>query len=113
MIMTPAVVPELGELIEEHNLSRLLDFNNSRILFTSTQIGCSFRNEISPCAGPLRVREFTMAEIEHYIDPLDKSQPRFLCDKVLMLLHRDVQAAGAHQQNQKMCYRTHRKSMIF
>jgi len=36
-----------------------------------------FRNEISPRQGLLRVREFTMAEIEHFVDPLDKSHPKF------------------------------------
>ena len=45
------------------NFERLLDFNNGRVPFASAQIGKSFRNEISPRAGLLRVREFTMAEI--------------------------------------------------
>jgi glycyl-tRNA synthetase len=43
------------------------------------------------------VREFTMAEIEHYVDPLDKSHPRFreVRDVVLTLLDRDVQFSGS------------------
>ena len=28
-------------------------------------------------SGLLRVREFTMAEIEHFCDPWDKAHPRF------------------------------------
>ena len=36
------------------------------------QIGNSYRNEISPRAGLLRVREFTQAEIEHFCNPQDK-----------------------------------------
>jgi hypothetical protein len=36
------------------------------------QIGSSYRNEISPRAGLLRVREFTQAEIEHFVNPNDK-----------------------------------------
>ena len=36
------------------------------------QIGNSYRNEISPRAGLLRVREFTQAEIEHFCNPTDK-----------------------------------------
>ena len=36
------------------------------------QIGNSYRNEIAPRAGLLRVREFTQAEIEHFCNPLDK-----------------------------------------
>lgn len=36
-----------------------------------------FRNEISPRQGLLRVREFTMAEIEHFVDPQNKNHPKF------------------------------------
>ncbi|KAF9788483.1 hypothetical protein BJ322DRAFT_1106474 [Thelephora terrestris] len=79
------------------NFSRLLEFNNGRIPFASAQIGRSFRNEISPRAGLLRVREFTMAEIEHYVDPEDKRHERFheVRDLVLSLLDRDTQYAGS------------------
>jgi glycyl-tRNA synthetase len=38
------------------NFNRLLDFNNGRVPFASAQIGRSFRNEISPRSGLLRVR---------------------------------------------------------
>lgn len=38
------------------NFGRLLDFNNGRVPFASAQIGKSFRNEISPRSGLLRVR---------------------------------------------------------
>ncbi|KAI0002503.1 glycyl-tRNA synthetase [Russula compacta] len=81
------------------NFSRLLEFNNGRIPFASAQIGRSFRNEISPRAGLLRVREFTMAEIEHYVDPEDKCHDRFheVRDVVLDLLDRNVQASGSTQ----------------
>jgi glycyl-tRNA synthetase len=84
------------------NFSRLLDFNNGRVPFASAQIGRSFRNEISPRAGLLRVREFTMAEIEHYVDPLDKRHERFkeVCDIVLTLLDRHIQSAGSTQVTQ-------------
>ncbi|KAI0087188.1 glycyl-tRNA synthetase [Irpex rosettiformis] len=79
------------------NFARLLDFNNNRLPFASAQVGRSFRNEISPRAGLLRVREFTMAEIEHYVDPEDKSHERFdeVRDLELELLDRHVQVAGA------------------
>ena len=45
--------------------------------FAAAMIGLAFRNEISPRQGLLRVREFTMAEIEHFVDPEDKSHPKF------------------------------------
>lgn len=79
------------------NFNRLLDFNNGRLPFASAQIGRSFRNEISPKQGLLRVREFTMAEIEHYVDPQLKDHPRFqdVAETILRLLPKDVQSAGS------------------
>lgn len=79
------------------NFNKLLEFNNSKTPFASASIGKSFRNEISPRAGLLRVREFLMAEIEHFLDPEDKSHPRFheVKDVKLSFLPREVQEAGS------------------
>lgn len=57
------------------NFKRLLEFNQGRLPFAAAQIGNSFRNEISPRSGLLRVREFTMCEIEHFCD--SKNHPKF------------------------------------
>eukprot|EP01130_Rhizamoeba_saxonica_P017626 TRINITY_DN8583_c0_g1_i1.p1 TRINITY_DN8583_c0_g1~~TRINITY_DN8583_c0_g1_i1.p1 ORF type:complete len:614 (-),score=146.92 TRINITY_DN8583_c0_g1_i1:19-1860(-) len=75
------------------NFPRLLEYNNGRLPFAGAQIGPAFRNEISPKRGLLRVREFTLAEIEHFIDPADKSHPKFagVADYVLPLYPRDQQ----------------------
>lgn len=59
------------------NFKRLLEFNQGRLPFAAAQIGNSFRNEISPRSGLIRVREFTMAEIEHFCDPNLKDHPKF------------------------------------
>lgn len=59
------------------NFKRLLEFNQGRLPFAAAQIGNSFRNEISPRSGLIRVREFTMAEIEHFCDPGMKDHPKF------------------------------------
>lgn len=59
------------------NFKRLLEFNQGRLPFAAAQIGNSFRNEISPRSGLIRVREFTMAEIEHFCDPNQKDHPKF------------------------------------
>ncbi|KAI0226685.1 Glycine--tRNA ligase [Lamellibrachia satsuma] len=59
------------------NFKRLLDFNQGKLPFAGAQIGTAFRNEISPRSGLIRVREFQMAEIEHFCDPEDKSHPKF------------------------------------
>jgi len=78
------------------NFQRLYEYNNSALPFASAQIGRSFRNEISPRNGLLRVREFTMAEIEHFVDPADKSHPRFkeVADTKIRFLRKEVQSAG-------------------
>lgn len=80
------------------NFQKLLDFNNQAMPFASASIGKSFRNEISPRSGLLRVREFLMAEIEHYVDPEGgKKHDRFdeVKDVELSLLSREVQLSGS------------------
>lgn len=59
------------------NFNKLLDYNGGRLPFASAQIGLAFRNEISPRGALLRVREFQVAEIEHFVDPENKSHPKF------------------------------------
>ena len=79
------------------NFKKLLEFNQNQMPFASASIGKSFRNEISPRAGLLRVREFLMAEIEHYVDPQGgKKHARFdeVKDVELVLLNRHTQLAG-------------------
>eukprot|EP00816_Leptocylindrus_hargravesii_P003166 CAMPEP_0196823322 /NCGR_PEP_ID=MMETSP1362-20130617/86987_1 /TAXON_ID=163516 /ORGANISM="Leptocylindrus danicus, Strain CCMP1856" /LENGTH=704 /DNA_ID=CAMNT_0042203153 /DNA_START=23 /DNA_END=2137 /DNA_ORIENTATION=+ len=75
------------------NFRRLLDYNAQKMPFAAAQIGLGFRNEISPRSGLLRVREFTMAEIEHFVNPDDKAHPSFgnVKDKELVLFGRDDQ----------------------
>ena len=67
------------------NFKHLLDFNSNRIPFGSASIGLGFRNEIAPRSGLLRVREFTMAEIEYFVDPLKKEHKKFHTLKDLKL----------------------------
>ena len=59
------------------NFRKLIEYNNDRMPFAAAQIGLGFRNEINPRQGLLRVREFQMAEIEHFVDPLNKDHPKF------------------------------------
>ncbi len=60
------------------------------------------RNEISPRSGLLRVREFTMAEIEHFCDPSDKDHPKFdSVRNVEMLLY-----SACNQMDGKPAYTT-------
>ncbi|KTW28318.1 glycine-tRNA ligase [Pneumocystis jirovecii RU7] len=78
------------------NFNKLLEFNNGKMPFASVTVGKSFRNEISPRSGLLRVREFTMAEIEHYFDPSNKDHKRFheVQDVKIKFLTREMQASG-------------------
>ncbi|KAF3703626.1 Glycine--tRNA ligase [Channa argus] len=78
------------------NFKRLLEFNQGKLPFAAAQIGNSFRNEISPRSGLIRVREFTMAEIEHFVDPNEKVHPKFsnVADLDLMLYSSKAQTSG-------------------
>ncbi|NXS76087.1 GARS ligase, partial [Pandion haliaetus] len=78
------------------NFKRLLEFNQGKLPFAAAQIGNSFRNEISPRSGLIRVREFTMAEIEHFVDPSEKNHPKFqnVADLNIVLYSSKAQVSG-------------------
>jgi len=59
------------------DFSRLLRFFRDRLPFGAVQIGKSYRNEISPRQGMIRLREFTQAEAEIFVHPEKKEHPRF------------------------------------
>ena len=78
------------------NFRRLLEQNGGKIPFSAAQIGLGFRNEIAPRQQLLRVREFPMAEIEHFVHPLKKNNhPKFrstgVADLKLPLLSQEQQ----------------------
>lgn len=69
--------PELAQGIIL-NFKRLMDSGNAqRMPFAGACIGTAYRNEIAPRSALIRVREFTLAEIEHFVNPADKSHPKF------------------------------------
>ncbi|XP_022600004.1 glycine--tRNA ligase-like [Seriola dumerili] len=82
------------------NFKRLLEFNQGKLPFGAAQIGNSFRNEISPRSGLIRVREFTMAEIEHFVDPKEKVHPKFskVADLEILLFSSRAQTSGQPAQ---------------
>ena len=45
------------------------EYARNQLPFGVAQIGTAYRNEISPRKSLIRVREFTQAELEHFIDP--------------------------------------------
>uniref|UniRef100_A0A673L3A7 Glycine--tRNA ligase n=2 Tax=Cyprinidae TaxID=7953 RepID=A0A673L3A7_9TELE len=86
------------------NFKRLLEFNQGKLPFAAAQIGNSFRNEISPRSGLIRVREFTMAEIEHFVDPNEKVHSKFssVADLEIMLYSSKAQTSGQSAQIMKL-----------
>ena len=79
------------------NFRRLLEQNGGKVPFSAAQIGLGFRNEIAPRQQLLRVREFPMAEIEHFVHPKKKNDhPKFkstgIADLKLPLLSKGQQA---------------------
>ncbi len=59
------------------DFGRLLRFYRDKLPFGTVQIGKSYRNEISPRQGMIRLREFTQAEAEIFVHPDMKNHPRF------------------------------------
>jgi len=55
------------------DFSRLLRFYRDKLPFGAVQIGKSYRNEISPRQGMIRLREFTQAEAEIFVHPDEKN----------------------------------------
>ncbi|GMN49382.1 hypothetical protein TIFTF001_018541 [Ficus carica] len=78
------------------NFKDLYYYNGNKLPFAAAQIGQAFRNEISPRQGLLRVREFTLAEIEHFVDPEDKSHPKFseVANLKFLMFPREEQMSG-------------------
>ncbi len=55
------------------DFARLLRFYRDKLPFGAVQIGKSYRNEISPRQGMIRLREFTQAEAEIFVHPDQKN----------------------------------------
>ncbi|WP_436931785.1 glycine--tRNA ligase [Halosimplex halobium] len=54
---------------------QLKEYARNQLPFGVTQIGRAYRNEISPRKSLLRVREFTQAELELFVDPESDEGP--------------------------------------
>eukprot|EP00605_Chrysophyceae_sp_TOSAG23-4_P000546 GSChrysophyteH1.ASY1.ANO1.615.1 assembled CDS len=86
------------------NFRRLYEYNQTKMPFSAAQVGLGFRNEIAPRGGLLRVREFCLAEIEHFLNPDDKKHPKFVnlwlekigCDPTRMRFRQHLKTEMAH-----------------
>jgi glycyl-tRNA synthetase len=56
----------------------LYRYAREKLPFGVVQLGKGYRNEVSPRQGPIRMREFSMAEAEVFFDPKNKSHKRFV-----------------------------------
>lgn len=59
------------------NFQQVYRLGREKLPVGAVQIGKSFRNEISPRQGLIRLREFHQMEAELFVSPDDKSWPRF------------------------------------
>ncbi len=75
---------------------RLSQFFRNKLPFGVIQIGKSYRNEISPRQGVIRLREFTQAEIEYFVNPKEKRHEKFknIEDEIVRLLPAENQING-------------------
>ncbi|CEQ39913.1 SPOSA6832_01490 [Sporobolomyces salmonicolor] len=82
---------ELGQLIREH---KIVAPETGNEVSEPVEFNLMFDSSIGP-TGQIK-GEFTMAEIEHFVDPEDKNHDRFdqVKDIKLRLLPKDVQSAG-------------------
>lgn len=78
------------------DIQRLSRFYRDKLPFGAVQIGKSYRNEIAPRQGVIRLREFTQAECEIFVDPRNKKHPNFerFADKELVLYSQKGQVKG-------------------
>ena len=72
---------------------RLERFFRGKLPFGAVQLGKAYRNEISPRQGVIRLREFTQAEAEIFLNTKDKTHPKFsqIEDVILRLNSQEVQ----------------------
>ncbi len=73
------------------NFPHLYRYNREKLPLGVIQHGRGYRNEISPRQGMIRLREFNMMEVELFVDPDDKSWPRFpaVAEETLRLVPED------------------------
>jgi glycyl-tRNA synthetase len=63
------------------------EYARNQLPFGVAQIGKAYRNEISPRKSIIRVREFTQAELEHFIDPDEDEPPLERVESVVIPLY--------------------------
>jgi len=78
------------------DFNRLQRLARRKLPFGVAQIGRGYRNEISPRKGIIRLREFSMAEVEVFFDPENPGHPKFerVKDEPMRLWTAEAQKRG-------------------
>ncbi|VVC72066.1 Threonine--tRNA ligase [uncultured archaeon] len=78
---------------------RVFRAHGSRLPMGIGQIGKSFRNEISPRQGLIRLREFTQMELEYFFNPESPSHPGLdsVASQKVRVLTRETQVSGKEE----------------
>jgi glycyl-tRNA synthetase len=84
---------------------QLKEYARNQLPFGITQIGKAYRNEISPRKGLVRVREFTQAELEHFIDPEEDEPNLSRVEDVELKLYSRKQQSTKDGEIQRMTVR--------
>ena len=84
---------------------QLKEYARNQLPFGITQIGKAYRNEISPRKGLVRVREFTQAELEHFIDPEEDEPNLSRVEDVELKLYSRKQQSTKDGEVQRMTVR--------
>jgi len=78
---------------------RLYEYARGKLPFAVAQIGHALRNEISPRQGPIRLREFTIIDLEFFFDPEDPHCPllKDVENETLRLIPAEVKLKGVYE----------------
>ncbi|MBE6493387.1 MAG: glycine--tRNA ligase [Methanosphaera stadtmanae] len=76
---------------------RISRFYKDKLPFGIVQLGKSYRNELSPRQGVIRLREFTQAEAEIFVDPTNKDHKNYknIEDYILRLFGQEQQLTNS------------------
>ena len=82
-----------------------VEYARNQLPFGVAQIGTAYRNEISPRKALIRVREFTQAELEHFVDPDTDVPPLDRVEDVVVPLYSVPQQQADDGELQRMTVR--------
>ncbi|MCX6777258.1 MAG: glycine--tRNA ligase, partial [Candidatus Micrarchaeota archaeon] len=93
---------------------RVFRFAGSKLPLAIAQIGHSFRNEISPRQGLMRMREFTQMELEYFFNPKETTHPKFadIAQTKIRFYAREEQETGSGKTDETTVAEAVKKNAI-